>query len=251
MAVKVFFDVETTGVNFRQHSIIELSGAVEVDGQIKESFEFFVRPHAKAKIEEKALEINRTTLDQIKAFPEMKAVLREFKSMLKKYIDPYNPKQKAYLIGFNNRFFDDPFLRKFFELCGDDFIGSWFWADSIDVLCLASEYLIDRRVFMPNFKLKRVAMELGLFVEVDRLHAAGYDVELTRKVYRIVTGLEKDPSKAFYFYFHPPSGRIWKTLEQDTDDDTAAQELCFLDYRAKLLALGLKDGPDLINDDLF
>jgi hypothetical protein len=43
---------------------------------------------------------------------------------------------------------------------------------------------------MPSFKLSIVAKELGLLIDEDRIHEAGYDVHLTREVYRIVTGLQ-------------------------------------------------------------
>ncbi len=190
--VKIYYDLETTGVNYRKNSIIELGGLIEVDGKIVDEFHYLIRPHPKAIIEPSALRVNKKTEEEIMAYPEMKIVLKQFKRKLGKYIDKYNKKDKAWLIGFNNRAFDDFFLRKFFELCGDQFIGSWFWVDTIDTLCLASQYLLDRRAEMPSFKLKRVAMELGIQVDKKALHGAQYDVEITRRIYRIVTGLEKE-----------------------------------------------------------
>jgi DNA polymerase-3 subunit epsilon len=124
------------------------------------------------------------------AYPPMGRVYRKFLRIMGKYIDKYNPKDKAWLVGFNNRGFDDRFLRAWFEQNNDMYIGSWFWSDTLDVMVLASEYLLKRRSEMPSFKLKRVALELGLDVEAERLHDAYYDVELTRSIYRIVTGLD-------------------------------------------------------------
>lgn len=188
--IKIFFDVETTGTNHKLNSIHQLSGLIEINDQIVEEFDFKVRPHPKAQIDDAAMHLCGVTEEEIMKYPEMKKVLLGFTKMLSKYIDKYNPKDKAWLIGFNNRAFDDKFLRMFFELCGDKYIGSWFWVDTIDVLCLASQYLLDRRASMPSFKLKRVAKELGIIVEEEKLHDAGYDVHLTREIYRIVTGLE-------------------------------------------------------------
>ena len=132
------------------------------------------------------------TEKQIMSYQDMRLAYKDLLALLDIYIDRYNPKDKAYLVGYNNRAFDDPFLRKWFEQNGDSYMGSWFWSDSLDVLSLASEYLIDRRATMNSFKLIRVAKELGLVVEKDRLHEAGYDVYLTRKIYRIVTGREME-----------------------------------------------------------
>ena len=51
---------------------------------------------------------------------------------------------------------------------------------------------------MPSFKLKRVAKELGILVEEEKLHDAVYNVYLTREIYRIVTGLELEPNDELF-----------------------------------------------------
>lgn len=196
--VKIFFDVETTGTNYKLHSMIQLAGLIEIDGQVVDEFNYDIKPHPKAKIEKEALKINGKTEEEIMGYPDMKTVHGQFTRKIAKYIDKFNNKDKAYLIGFNNRAFDDFFLRYFFELCGDRFIGSLFWVDTLDVLCLASEYLMDRRTEMPSFKLKRVAMTLGIDVDKEELHDALYDVKLTRQIYRIVTRRELEPTDELF-----------------------------------------------------
>lgn len=186
--IKIFYDLETTGVNPRQHGIHQIAGYIEVDGKVVEEFNLHAKPNPKAKIEPEALKIAGIDELDLEFYPTMAETFDEFKGILSKYIDKYNTKQKAHLVGFNNRFFDDVFLRAWFEQNGDKFIGSWFWNNTLDVLVLASQYLLDRRADMPSFKLKRVAKELGIEVEEDKLHDAFYDVKLTRDIYKIVTG---------------------------------------------------------------
>ena len=188
--IKIFYDVETTGLNPKLHSIHQLAGIVEVDGSLVEEFNYKVRPHPKAEITKEAMSVCKKSEKEILDYPEMSTVHKRFLKMLSKYVSKYDAKQKIHLVGFNNRCFDDLFLRAFFELNGDKFMGSWFWTDSLDVLCLASEYLQHRRSEMPSFKLKRVAKEIGLEVDQQGLHDALFDARLTRNVYRIVTGLE-------------------------------------------------------------
>ena len=188
--VKVFYDLETTGVEVKKHSIHQIAGIIEVNGVVAEEFDIRTRPHPKALIEEGALIAGNVTKEQILGYQDMKDAHKEFKALMHKYIDPFDTTHKAWNVGFNNRFFDDQFLRAWFRQNGDNFIGSLFWADTIDVLVLASQYLIERRSGMPSFKLKRVAKELGLIVEEDKLHNGLYDVKLIREIYRIVTGLE-------------------------------------------------------------
>lgn len=187
---KLFFDLETTGTDYRKHSVHQIAGIIEIDGIVEQSFDIRSRPHPRAFIEHEALRIAGVTLEEVSAYQDMKSALREFKTILANYVNPYDRKDKFHVIGYNNRFFDDVFIRAWFEQCGDNFIGSWFWPDTIDTLVLASQYLTERRANMPSFKLSRVAMELGIVVDKDECHNASYDVQLTRKVYRIVTGID-------------------------------------------------------------
>ena len=191
MITKVFFDTETTGLDYKKHSIHELGLIVEVDGEIKETLSLHVRPHPKALIDDVALRVAGVSREQILAYPPMDKTLLYLIKTLKKYIDPFEKTDKAWLIGFNNRAFDDHFFRTWFELCGNSFFYSYFWPNTIDVMVLASQYLLgDRRKRMPSFQLHRVAYELGLVIDESKTHQALYDAEITRSIYRITAGLE-------------------------------------------------------------
>lgn len=100
----------------------------------------------------------------------------------------YNKKDKFFLVGYNNAAFDNQFLRGFFLQNSDNYFGSWFWSNTIDVMVLASAYLATRRPDMENFKLSTVAKTLGVDVESESLHNALYDINLTKAVFDIVTG---------------------------------------------------------------
>jgi DNA polymerase-3 subunit epsilon len=188
--IKVFYDLETTGVNPRRHSIHQLAGLIEVDGKIDRSFDIKTRPHPKAEILPDALKVGNVTLEQVQAYKPMKEAYVEFTSMILEYVDKYDTQDKCYLVGYNNRYFDDVFLRAWFEQNGDQYIGSYFWNNTLDVLVLATEYLLKRRAQMSAFKLKSVCRELGIEYDESKLHNGVYDVELTREIYQIVTGLE-------------------------------------------------------------
>ena len=41
----------------------------------------------------------------------------------------------------------------FMKLSGDKYFGSWFWANSIDTMTMATIRLMKQRQLMPNFKL--------------------------------------------------------------------------------------------------
>ena len=186
----VFFDLETTGTNPGKHGIHQISGQIVIDGVIKETFDFHVQPNPKALIEDEALKVGNVTREQILAYPPMQQVYQEFVAMLGKYVDKFNKKDKFFLVGYNNAAFDNQFLRGFFLQNGDVYFGSWFWANSIDVMVLASAYLATRRPDMENFKLSTVARTLGVDVQNESLHDAMYDIELTKAVFDIITKIE-------------------------------------------------------------
>lgn len=183
----MFFDIETTGTMFWKNGIHQLSGAVVIDGVMKESFDLRVCPNPKACIDDAALSVSGVTREQICGYPPMEDVYKEFVAMLGKYVDKYDRKDKFFLVGYNNSPFDNQFLRAWFKQNGDDYFGSWFWSNSIDVMVLASQFLADRRCDMKDFKLATVAEECGVAVQRDALHDALYDIRLTMELYKRVT----------------------------------------------------------------
>jgi len=185
----VFFDIETTGVNPAKHGIHQISGCIEVGGEVKERFNFKVKPNKNALIEDEALIVGNVTREQILSYPEMITVYNDLVETLALHCDKFNKTDKYFLCGYNNASFDNQFLRGFFLQNGDKYFGSWFWSNSLDVMVLASEFLKKRRSEMPDFKLKTVASELGFKIDESRLHDAEYDIELTRAIYNLITSI--------------------------------------------------------------
>ncbi len=182
-----FFDLETTGTNPAKHGIHQISGEIVINDIVKESFNFNVRPNPKAIIEDEALAIANVSKEDVQNYTPMEEVHKELINMLSKYVDRYNKYDKFHLVGFNNASFDNNFFRGFFLQNNDKYFGSWFWSDTIDVMCLASNYLKSERHKLKNFQLSTVAQHLGITVEEDKLHDAYYDIYLTKEIYNIVT----------------------------------------------------------------
>lgn len=185
---KIFYDVETTGLNKERCSIVQLSGCIELDGEVMEYFDFKMRPWNGTEFEPKALEMYESrgiTMDEILSYPNPKDVFKNFQNLLCKYVNKYDKKDKFLLYGYNNRGFDDDFLRNLFTKMNDPYFGSFFHQNTIDVMVLASEYLHTVRPNMPNFKLSTVAEVLQFQVQHDLLHDAEYDIKLTRMAYNV------------------------------------------------------------------
>lgn len=180
----MFFDLETTGTKFWRNGIHQISGAVVINGQVKESFNYHVRPNLACTIEEEALKVAGVTKEQVMAYPPMQQVYTQFVQMLGKYVDRYNKKDKFTLAGYNNTSFDNPFLRAWFVQNGDFYFGSWFWSSSIDVMVLAAQRLLEERAEMDNFKQGTVAKYMGVPVSDDNLHDALYDIRVCMAIYQ-------------------------------------------------------------------
>ena len=186
----LFFDLETTGLSWHENGIHQISGCVEIDGEVKEHFNFNVAPNPRLKIEDAALAVAHKTREQVVAYPPMAEVYKQFVALLAKYVDKFDTSDKFFLVGFNNASFDNQFLRNWFAQNGDKYFGSWFWANSLDVFILATQKLLHKRSIMLDFKLKTACAHAGIIVDETKLHDASYDIELTRALYRAATAKE-------------------------------------------------------------
>lgn len=52
-----YIDLETTGTKFWRNGIHQISGCIEIDGEVKESFDFKVKPFHSCDIEDEALAV--------------------------------------------------------------------------------------------------------------------------------------------------------------------------------------------------
>ncbi|RHJ91438.1 3'-5' exonuclease [Parabacteroides bouchesdurhonensis] len=184
---QLFFDLETTGIKHWRNGIHQISGEVVIDGITQESFNFNVRPNPLCEIEEEALQVCNVTKEQILAYPRMEEVYSKFVSMLSRYVDKFDKKDKFFLIGYNNTAFDNHFLKAFFVQNNDKFFYSWFWVNSIDVMVLATQHLAEKRPDMIDFKQETVARTLGIDLDTSKLHDASYDIYITKEIYKRLT----------------------------------------------------------------
>lgn len=183
----LFFDLETTGTDYRIHAIHQLSGMIVIDGELKQQFNFKIQPHSEAVISDEALSISGVAEEDFKSYDHTFKVYRDFTNMLGRYVNKFSRSDKFFLCGYNVAAFDCQFLRAWFELNGDKYFGSWFWSHPLDVIVLAGEYLKHDRHQMENFQLKTVAKKCGIAIDETKLHDAMYDVMLTRQVYECVS----------------------------------------------------------------
>ncbi len=192
MAKYLFLDLETTGLDPKKNGIIQMAGIVEVEGEEVKRFNWHVKPFEGDVVDQRALDVNGKTVDDINQYPEASKVFGRFKAeVLEMYVNKFNKCDKFFIVGYNVNF-DENFLRQWFKKMDDKFFGSYFWWPSIDVAGIAALKYRNTRGQFTSFKLENVARTLGVDMGDKALHDAAYDIDITRKLYRILMEGQRD-----------------------------------------------------------
>ena len=178
----LFFDTETTGRNPEKNDIIQLSGIVEVDGKIKEEFNFFSQPFSYDNVSPEALEVHGISIDTIKQFPSPETLKERLKTVMRKYVDPYDKKDKFYPAGMNMGF-DMGFLSNNFKKSGDKFFFAWCWGHALDLYELAVILKYAGWLKTENMKLETLAKHFNVELKA---HDAMSDIRCTREIIHII-----------------------------------------------------------------
>ncbi len=180
---KIYIDCETTGTDPKRHGLIQLAGIIEVPNKPPVEFNYSIKPFPNDIIDMAALKVNGLTNYEIHEFPfcSPREIFTEFKILLKKFVDPFDKRDKFVFIAYNARF-DMDFLRTWWMMNNDNYLGSWFWFPPRCIMHIAEFFLEKKRHLMPNFKLGTVAKELGINVDESKQHDAMYDVELAKQI---------------------------------------------------------------------
>ena len=184
----LWIDLETTGLDPVRHGVIQIAGIVEIDGEIKEEFNFKVRPFKGDGVSLDSIMAHGISIEEMKSYKPPNEIYRKLTKLLSKYVQVYDKSDKFHLLGYNAKF-DYDFLRKWFEKNHDTYMGSYIWFPPLDIMNLACFYLSTERATIKNFKLDSVARAVGLKPKEGLLHDASYDIRLTRDLYQALRSL--------------------------------------------------------------
>ena len=183
-----FIDTETTGTDSKKNGIIQIAGEIifadenkTLELESKGQFNFSVKPFESDVIEDKALEVNKITREEIATFDEPKIVYNKFLPILNANCDQYNKQDKMFFVGYNARF-DYDFMRSWFEKNSNQYFGSYFFFPPIDVMNIAIFNCIRERHLLENFKLATVADHLKVSCEGE-FHDALKDIIVTKNIF--------------------------------------------------------------------
>lgn len=177
----IFIDTETGGVNPEKAALIQLSGIIRIDKKDVEKFNFFIKPFENSEVNEKALEVQGRTLEELKTdkYVEEKEVYKQFINLLDKYIDKYDKSDKFIVAGYNVRF-DVDILKAFFQRHGNNFLFSYLDFSMLDPLY--SIRLLQIAEVLPvleNNKLETWCKHFGIELKA---HDSLEDIEATKKL---------------------------------------------------------------------
>ncbi len=175
----LYVDVETTGLDWEEHDIIQLSGSLSVFRH-REDFDLLMRPAGDYQLNESAYQCHKKTREEIDSYPSSSEIFNKFMGMLKKHVNKYDKTDKFFFIGYNSTF-DMNFVRAWFEKNDEEFFHSFFHFPSLDVMQAAAFHLMGKRAQMDNFRLDTVYKELT-GKTLEKAHDAMADINATKEI---------------------------------------------------------------------
>jgi DNA polymerase-3 subunit epsilon len=190
MSIKaLYFDVETTGRSAYKNDIVQLSGMVEIDGEVKETFNLLARPVNVDDIEQEALDVIGKTKEQIMKYPDRSEMKKQFQDILGRYVNKFDKADKFIPVGYNVRF-DLDFIHSFFKKQKDMYLGSFISWYYVDVMALANLKAFEGAFKLENHKLGTLCDHFGIQIQA---HDALSDIVATRDLLGALTGRKLNP----------------------------------------------------------
>ncbi|CUV65212.1 putative enzyme, similar to DNA-directed DNA polymerase PolC and exonuclease RNase T [Sulfurovum sp. enrichment culture clone C5] len=174
-----YIDTETTGLSPEKHGIVQLACLIVEDHKIIDEIDILLDPFSykeNCACDDKALEINGRTIEEIEHFPNADDQLEKFLDFLSPYTQEANTLQIA---GYNVDF-DIKFIKDWFKL-SDTTFGDYFNHETLDVLSLVRHAEYFRAIKLERHRLINVCEHYNIFLDA---HNALNDIKATLKVHR-------------------------------------------------------------------
>ena len=187
----IFIDTETGGVNAEKSALIQLSGIIEVDGTEKEKFNFYIKPFENSEVNEKALEVQGRTLEELgtEKYIDESIIYKKFLEILDKYIDKYDRNDKFIVAGYNVKF-DIDILKALFERNNNKFLFSYFNSSMLDPLY--SVRLLQVAGILPVLENNKLETWCKYFNIELKAHDSLQDITATKKLIEKLVELIKN-----------------------------------------------------------
>ena len=182
----LFIDTVTTGMNPEKCSIYRIGGIYTEDAVEKERFEFRMRPFRNARISEQSLWITGETRSSLLVYKDEADAFKDFIAFLNRIVDIKNPRDKAYLAGFNTAGLDVPFLREWFRRNKNERFRDYFHVQPMDVMTLSAFALMASRSAMPDFHLETAARFLQIDAPIGEVYNCIENAKVSLDIFRML-----------------------------------------------------------------
>lgn len=180
---KLFYvDSETSGLNPVTQDILQLAFIIEIDGKIKENVNMQMQPFNYDTVDQRALDVNKLTIEKIKTFITPQTAYKELIKILNRYIDKYNRLDKFMPCGYNVEF-DTNFLNSFFKKNGDNYFWSYFGYEKLDPIPFLMLLQLKGKIKLKNFKLETACNYFEIPIEA---HDAMEDIVATKRLVELL-----------------------------------------------------------------
>lgn len=178
-----YFDVETTGLSAYRNDIVQLAGCVEIEGEEVERFNIMMQPTSYENVDDKALQVQNRTLEEIKTFQPAQKAYHEILDIMDRYINKFDKSDKFHVIGYNTRF-DVDFLTQFFKKHHNNFLFSYF-GTILDPLAIIRFLTATGKcnIEMKDHKLETVCNAFGIKIDA---HDAFSDILATKELFKML-----------------------------------------------------------------
>jgi len=174
----LFFDCETTGLDPKLNDIIQFAYIIDIDGEVKEEGNIFMQPFSYDNVSQKALDINRSTIDKIKTYQSSYDGYKQIINVFNKYIDKYDKNDRFSPAGYNVGF-DREFLQQFFLKHNNKFCWGYVDYNAIDPMPILRMLTLKGSLKMSNHKLITACENFKIPINT---HDALSDIRATREL---------------------------------------------------------------------
>ena len=178
----LFLDLETTGTDFAEHSIVEFGGVFYNGRELTKTLKHYMQSPKESNISMKAMSVNHTDIrTYLSNYPRKEE--KQFAISLADEIITLNRKYGKLKIGGHNVAFDIVFIKTLFNKFN---IKGWdeiFDFNPVDTSVIGHFLRSIKVLDMQSFNLHKLAEVLKIEIEEQHLHKAWYDAEITAKCY--------------------------------------------------------------------
>lgn len=175
----LWIDTETTGLS-ENAAPIQISGVIEINGEVKEEFDIFLKPFKGADIEQEALNIHGLSLEKIETFQDTKEGYKKLLEIFDRYIDKYDKMDKFIVAGYNVEF-DLKKIRRLAQAMGDKYINSYLGSKKIDPLDMIVPFQVAKKI--PKLANNKLESWCSYFNISLKAHNSLEDIKATRELF--------------------------------------------------------------------